>query len=175
MLMVSIQGPQARGFYLDVKAQTNFNGVLRNIIGHQFLLISSKFRTDIIYFSEVDQNKNIIKLLCRAVGKVYYPGQLQNFFRTTQTHFTLEQYFLRLMYLSSKSQWYEEYIHIAQQTLVDYAQNEVSITLKDCINHVHTNTDFDSVEFQSLTCSIPLENKDIKSVALDFLSSFQAN
>lgn len=175
MLMVSIQGPLARGFYLDASEQSNFNGILRNVIGYQFLLISSKFRTDILYFSEIDQNKNIIKLLCREVGKEFYPGQVEKFFRTTNKQQTLEQYFLRLMHLSSKSLWYNQYITVAQQTLVDYSQNKVSITLKDCINHVHTNTEFDSVKFQSLTCSIPLENKDLKSVALDLLSSFLAN
>ncbi|MTI39445.1 hypothetical protein [Fulvivirga lutimaris] len=173
--MISIQGPQARGFYLDAGKLTNFNSVLRGIIGHQFLLISSKFRTDILYFSEVDQNKNIIKLLCREVGKEYDKNQLEKFFRTTDKQSTFEQYFLRLMYLSSRSQWYSQYIAEAQQVLVDYSQNKVSIALKDCIDHVHTNTEFDAIEFQSLTCSIPLENKDLKSVALDLLSSFLAN
>lgn len=173
--MVSIQGPHARGFYLDAKGQTNFNGVLRNIIGHQFLLISSKFRTDILYISDVDQNNNIVKLLCREVEIEYYPDLMQKFFRTTEKQSTLEQYFLRLMHLSSKAQWYDQYIEEAQKSFVDYPENKITIVLKECLDHVNTNAEFDSIELQSFSCSVPLENKDLKSVALDLLSSFLAN
>lgn len=93
------------------------------------LVISSLYRTDVIYAGEADKSENILKLWELYTKPIDYRNAL-TFIEGRER--TLETFFTSLVSLSSVSPWYNGYLEEFGHTCsLDY-QNPILKDLKSC-------------------------------------------
>lgn len=109
MNLLSIQGKYAPTFQLQDDMAIELKQNIEAITKKQVLIISSKFRSDLIYNDDQDRIDTFLKSWCNAVGYTYSNSVKQKFFRSTDEAISLSYFLYRLHLLKRIPKWYEDY------------------------------------------------------------------
>ncbi len=132
MNLVSIQGKFAPGMHFKGEELHVCHQLIRSLSDNRYLVISSRYRTDILYDSQLEKNQSIIRLWCLYKGKEFDDSWLQKFFRTTGRKQSLEHYFTRLLLLKRIPTWYDLYMK-ELATILSNNEGKVSRMVEECL------------------------------------------
>lgn len=126
---IHIQGKEAPRFHFRDQTSRSFKSVIQSLTIGSPLLISSLYRTDIIYKTESDKSEEILKLW-ELYTKPIENRKLLTFIEGRDK--TLESFFTTLVALSSVSLWYNAYLEEFRHSCsLDYS-NPILQDLKEC-------------------------------------------
>jgi len=148
---IHTQGKEAPRFHFRDQTSRSFKSVIQSLTEGSPLVISSLYRTDVIYSGQADKTDEILKLW------EFYTQPIEN--RKLLTFIegrdkTLETFFTSLVALSSVSPWYNGYLEEFQHACsLDYA-NPILQDLKSCEKYLQDSqktvyrplTEMDSTE-----------------------------
>ncbi|WP_420317363.1 hypothetical protein [Ekhidna sp.] len=103
---IHIQGKEAPKFSFRNKTAQNFKSLIQSITDGSSLVISSLYRTDVLYHAKEDHSDDIFKLWSLQ-EESFDPSKLQIVEGRDQA---LELFFTSLVSFSSASKWYEAYL-----------------------------------------------------------------
>ena len=126
---IHIQGKEAPRFHFRDQTSRSFKSVIQSLVEGSPLVISSHYRTDIIYNSETDKTAEILKLWSFYTKAIEDTKPL-SFIEGREM--TLETFFTSLVALSSVSLWYNGYLEEFRHACsLDYS-NPILQDLKNC-------------------------------------------
>ncbi|MEO9482965.1 MAG: hypothetical protein ABJG47_05945 [Ekhidna sp.] len=126
---IHIQGKEAPRFHFRDQTSRSFKSVIQSLTEGSPLIISSLYRTDVIYSGSVDKSADILKLWELYTKRIENRKQL-TFIEGREK--TLETFFTSLVTLSSVSLWYNSYLEEFRHTCsLDYS-NPILKDLKSC-------------------------------------------
>lgn len=125
---IHIQGKEAPPFCFRDKSAQNFKSLIQSLSEGSSLVISSLYRTDVIYSSKTDLSDNIFKL---------WSLQEKSFDATKLTvvsgrDLVLELFFTTLVTFSSAGKWYEAYLNEFRHACSLDRNNPILKDLKLC-------------------------------------------
>ncbi len=103
---IHIQGKSAPAFYFRNRTAQHFKSLIQSLTEKSSLVISSLYRTDILYIAEEDFSESIFKIWALQEQE-FDPKKLMCVNRRESS---LELYFTSLVSLSSATKWYEAYL-----------------------------------------------------------------
>ena len=103
---IHIQGKEAPKFYFRDKTSQNFKSLIQSMTEGSSLVISSLYRTDVIYQSKEAFTEKILKLWSLQ-EESFSPERLT---MVSGRDKTLELFFTSLVSFSSASKWYNDYL-----------------------------------------------------------------
>lgn len=126
---IHIQGREAPRFHFRDQTSRSFKSVIQSLAEGSPLVISSFYRTDIIYNSTVDKSEKLLKLWELYTKPIAAHNPL-TFVEGRED--VLETFFTSLVALSSVSLWYNGYLEEFRHACsLDYA-NPILKDLKNC-------------------------------------------
>lgn len=126
---IHIQGKEAPRFHFRDQTSRSFKSVIQSLTEGSPLVISSLYRTDIIYKSADDKSEEILKLWELYTKPIEYTKPLTF---VTGRERVLEIFFTSLVALSSVSIWYNGYLEEFRHACsLDYS-NPILQDLKSC-------------------------------------------
>ena len=132
MNLVSIQGKYASGYHLTGEKLQIAHQLMKGLSDHNYLIISSKFRSDILYSSLHEKNDTIIKLWCWYMDKDFVNIEYKKFFRAYNDEDCIIHFFNRLVLLKQYTPWFDAYVSTLH-SVIETQENDISQILKDCI------------------------------------------
>ncbi|MEQ8907015.1 hypothetical protein [Ekhidna sp.] len=132
---IHIQGKEAPPFYFRDKTAQNFKSLIQSLSDGSSLVISSLYRTDVLYSSTNDLSGNILKL---------WSLQEDNFDPSRLTFVSgrdnaLELFFTSLVSFSSASKWYEIYLEEFRHACSLDRNNPILKDLKLCEQYLQAS------------------------------------
>lgn len=109
MNLLSIQGHFAPAFRLNKADAAELQKKVMTITQDHIVMISSKFRTDLIFYNGGEHMEKITRIWCDIAGVTYKDHIKNRFFRSSTELITLTHFFYRLQLLSRMPQWYKMY------------------------------------------------------------------
>lgn len=109
MNLLSIQGHFAPAFRLNTIQATECKKQVETLSQEPACIISSKFRTDILYFDEDSHVEEILRTWCKLCGVTYKETTKLKFFCSNDIAVSLTQFFYRLQLLHRMPQWHSMY------------------------------------------------------------------
>ena len=109
MNLLSIQGHFAPAFRLNETAKEVIKRYVETITRADIVIISSKFRTDLIFYDQVDHMEEIIIKWCDITGHTFKESTKLKFFRSCNELHSITHFFYRLYLLSRMPLWYKMY------------------------------------------------------------------
>ncbi|MGB3469154.1 MAG: hypothetical protein WBA74_27965 [Cyclobacteriaceae bacterium] len=104
-----IQGKYAPKFHLKNECSQNFRSLIESVTLSSALVISSRYKSDIIYCAAEDRTVELIKMWSTYLG-ISFEGSLpEKFTKANGESDLLEFYFVKLAHLSMHRNWYREY------------------------------------------------------------------
>ncbi|MEJ2003646.1 MAG: hypothetical protein P8X57_01490 [Cyclobacteriaceae bacterium] len=168
MKMVSIQGFGAKNLGIPGERIRSFESALCAIAGTRVFLVSSPYRTDVLYHSPKDYSSEIISLwLLYANADEEYRSK---FFVTSTKKDTLEGFFIRLVYLSTNRYWFNRYIPALRQKLGEKPLSRIARDLTKCQDFINNEGIHRIFEFNnegSAYTVVPGLPSDISKSCLD--------
>ncbi len=126
---IHIQGREAPRFHFRDQTSRSFKSVIQSLAEGSPLVISSLYRTDIIYKADIDKSEQVLKLW-ELYTKPIEDKTLLTFVEGRERG--LEIFFTSLVALSSVSLWYNSYLEEFRHTCsLDYS-NPILQDLKNC-------------------------------------------
>lgn len=126
---IHIQGKEAPRFHFRDQTSRSFKSVIQSLTEGSPLVISSLYRTDLIYMSSTDKTEEILKLW-QLYTKPMESIKPLSFIEGRDK--ALETFFTSLVALSSVSLWYNEYLEEFRHACsLDYS-NPILQDLKSC-------------------------------------------
>ena len=110
MYLLSIQGRYAPAFQLNNSAALKLKQLVEGATKKQALVVSSRFRSDLVYEDDTDSLIASLKMWCDLVGYSYTESLKLKFFRSDEEHISLDAFFYRLQLIRSIPRWYELYM-----------------------------------------------------------------
>ena len=120
MYLLSIQGRYAPAFQLKENAALRLKQQIEAATNKQALVISSRFRSDLIYQDTTNSLVGSLKIWCELVGHDYSDSLKLKFFRSDEEQISLNSFFYRLQLIRSVPRWYELYI---EELMKVFAEN----------------------------------------------------
>ncbi|MGK7390186.1 MAG: hypothetical protein ACNS60_07535 [Candidatus Cyclobacteriaceae bacterium M2_1C_046] len=108
MNLISIQGHYAPAYYLNKAEAAELKLQVESLTHQHVLVISSKFRTDLIYYGD-DYVVEILKLWCIISGTAFKESTKQKFFYSHSDLSSLTHFFYRLHLLYRMPRWHKEF------------------------------------------------------------------
>lgn len=96
---ISIQGKYAPYFYFQHLDADNFRSIVESETSGNSLVISSAYRTDILYSSNEEKSDQIIKKWCDYMGYHFDSHVKSKFIRSTNEKETFELYYDTLLHM----------------------------------------------------------------------------
>ncbi|MEP1034139.1 hypothetical protein [Ekhidna sp.] len=126
---IHIQGKEAPRFHFRDQTSRSFKSVIQSLAKGSPLVISSLYRTDILYHADADKSENILKLW-ELYSKPIEDRSVLTF--VAGREHSLETFFTSLVALSSVSLWYNSYLEEFRHACsLDYS-NPILQDLKNC-------------------------------------------
>lgn len=125
---IHIQGKDASPFYFRDKTAQHFKSLIQSITEGASLVISSLYRTDVLYHSSMPQTEDIFKLW--ALQEAYFDPEKLTV--VSERDAVLEHYFTSLVSFSSAGKWYESYLSVFREACSMDRNNPILKDLKHC-------------------------------------------
>ena len=106
---VSIQGKHAPKYWLKYHSGQLLRSEVQSIVVGEVLMVSSMYRSEIIYKSSQCHNELIVQLWHAFVRKPYNRDTRRHFYQTFGDRETIENYFFGISGLSRRAKWFEDY------------------------------------------------------------------
>ena len=148
--------------------------LMRSLSDNRYLVISSRYRTDIIYESVLEKNKSIIRLWCFYKGKDFDIIWLKRFFRTVGSENSMEHFFTRLLLLKRIPTWYDLYMNELNQILKN-SEGKIPAMLEECLEILTKKKIFAPYISQTDTKREQVEYADTISIVSEVLSKHNSN
>lgn len=110
MYLLSIQGRYAPAFQLKSDAAAAFRQKIETLTRGDSLIISSKFRSDLVYEDHENRLEEFLESWCRTVGQPYDNKVKLKFFRSGEEAVSISYFFYRLHLLRRFPKWYDGYL-----------------------------------------------------------------
>ncbi len=136
MNLLSIQGHLARNFHLNGEQQAVFHSVLHSLFDHQYVLINSTDKIDLIYDYNSDLKSHLTKKLCEIKNKSYSVEIERKFYHAVGSKNSLESFFIRLYQVAQRKDSYEAYIAEFDKIAKANPDNPVIMHILGCFNHI---------------------------------------
>ncbi len=104
-----VQGKYAPRFYLKNESTQNFRSLIESITLSNAVVISSRYKSDLIYHAEEDLSNQLIKAWSVFNGLVYKDSFLNKFISASGENDTLEYFFVKLAHVAMNRDWYIDY------------------------------------------------------------------
>ena len=143
MNMVSIQGTYARSYFLKEAELLGYHSILHSVLDHQYLLIHSKFKTDLLYKASEDLNDFFVEKFLKHQEKNQDDPIGKRFYTSTGIKDTLEAYFIRLYHFKQRKDWFLPYSNAVKRELHSNQGNPIAAHLIKCCEQINLNA-FDS-------------------------------
>ncbi len=174
MNLVSIQGKFAPGMYFKGDDLHVCHQLMRSLSDNRYLVISSRYRTDILYDSVLEKNQSIIRLWCFYKGKDFNETWLNRFFRTVGSKESTEHFFTRLLYLKRIPTWYDLYMNELNQIL-KHNDGKIATILMECLEILTEKKVFAPYVSQTDSKREQVEYADTISIVSEVLSKHNSN
>ena len=109
MYAISIQGHHACRFQLKNHIAQDFRQLIQSVVMNRVVVISGKYRTDVLYYSNKDNQKVVFKLFCSFVGGAVNEETRKRFSFTSTREDTMQRYFKNLLLLERMPAWFLDY------------------------------------------------------------------
>jgi len=140
MYSLSIQGTEANNFQFVNNSGHEFRSLVESLILNYVTLICSKFRTDLIYFSDKDVREEILKAWFRVVGVQYSPKLKKEFVLSSGENEVLENYFVSLVSLAKKPDQFFQYQKQLNLTIDQEQNHPIHKKIVGCAHHLASST-----------------------------------
>ncbi len=137
MNMVSIQGTDARSFFMDEDRRMAFHSMLHSVLDHQYLFVNSKFKSDLLYIASENLNPFFIEKLLTHIGGTADDSSYRKFYTSTETKSTLEAFFIRLYHLQQRRDWFLLYSREIKKEFQENRQNPLVKHLLGCCKKIN--------------------------------------
>ena len=176
MNLVSIQGQHAPGFQFQGDELYACESLMKSLANDRFLVITSKFRSDILYLRERERNTSIVRIWCLYKCKEFNPQLLQRFYRSMNAQESISNFFTRLLYLSRMPRWYDQYIHAMERKLGDNP-NVIAQCIKDCYDLMLSKNIFSAAKTGPSHKALETSSKflDSQGIVREMLDKYQLN
>ena len=129
MNLLSIQGHFAPAFRLNKEDAVELQEKVKVITQERVVVISSKFRTDLVFYEGDDKMEQITRIWCDIAGVIYKDHIKTRLFRSSTELITLTHFFYRLQLLSRMPQWYKMYYEQLLSTWMENPKDQILDTL----------------------------------------------
>lgn len=176
MNLVSIQGQHAPGFQFKGDQLYACESLMKSLADDRFLVISSTYRSDILYLRERERNNSIVRIWCLYKCKEFNPSLLQRFYRSTNAQESISQFFTRLLFLSRMPKWYNQYIRVMESKL-KHNPNVIAQCLHECYDLMLSKNIFSAVKDDPSRHLPGPSSKflDSQSIVQEMLGKYQLN
>lgn len=110
MYLLSIQGRYAPAFQLKYAAALQLRQQIEAVTNKHTQIISSKFRSDLIYDDDINRLEEFLEIWSDSVGYPYDNSLKLKFFRSAEEAVSISQFFYRLHLLRRFPKWYDGYL-----------------------------------------------------------------
>lgn len=118
MYLLSIQGRYAPAFQLKNAAALQLRQQIEAVTNRHTQIISSKFRSDLIYEDDENRLEDFLETWCESVGYPFDSSVKLKFFRSAEDAISISQFFYRLHLLKRFPKWYDGYLEKLVNVLV---------------------------------------------------------
>lgn len=139
MNMVSVQGTGARSFFMEGDQLLMFHSMLHSVLDHQYLLISSKFKTDLLYTSPDNLNNFFIQKFLLTISHNPDETLINRFYCSATPKDTLEAYFIRLYQFQKRKDWFQLYSGSIKKEFENNGNNAIVKHLRGCCEKINLN------------------------------------
>lgn len=148
MYMVSVHGIGARSFFMEKHRLLLFHSMLHSVLDHQYLLISSKFKTDLLYSASENLNDFFIQKFLLNVSQSPDNRIINRFYCSASAKDTLEAYFIRLYQFQRRKDWFQLYSDKIKKEFHNNNSNAIVRHLIGCCEKINLNAfnNFNQVE-----------------------------
>lgn len=175
MNLLSIQGYLARGYHFDPAQLSLFHSVLHSLFDHQYLLINSTHKIDLLYKYEGDVKNHIIKRWMEIKEKNYTEGCDKKFYSAIGSKDALESYFIRLYQIIQRKDAYNDYISEFDRVAKESPENPMVIHVLGCFKHIHLS-DFKTLYLtDTIQKKLTINRHRTHSQLMDYLERFIEN
>ncbi|GAB4244395.1 MAG: hypothetical protein Tsb0034_22590 [Ekhidna sp.] len=129
---VQIQGRHAPRFYFREQSMQNFKTLLDALIDGSAVVVSSPYRTDVIFSSSTDQRNSLFKLWSLYLSSPFSDRDKRKFSFYSEREEVLEMFFASLVTLSKVNGWYEKYLQSFRLVCSDEQNNPIIKELIAC-------------------------------------------
>ncbi len=136
MYSITIQGTHTSSYQFRNNSGQEFRSLVESIVLNYSTLICSKHRIDLIYYSDVDRQDEIMKAWCKVVGKEFSTDSKAKFLRSSSRLKTLENYFVNLIYLARMPKWFHEYSKQLNLTIEQEPNHPIHKEIVACALHL---------------------------------------
>jgi hypothetical protein len=143
------------GFRLDRADAAELKKQVEAISQEHVLVISSKFRTDLIYYDVDDHVDEILRIWCNICGVSYKDSTKQKFFRSKNELLTLTHYFYRLQLLYRMPQWHKVYYEELLSMWIENPKEPVLGTLNKVMILLNESSNNHTLKLDSMA-SVPM-------------------
>lgn len=133
MYLLSIQGRYAPAFQLKNDAALQLKKQVEGLTHQQAHIISSRFRTDLVYEDDENRLEDFLERWCKSLGYPYKSDIKLKFFRSAEEDVSLSQFFYRLHLLKRIPNWYNAYLEKLVQLLAREGQCPLCTKLSEAM------------------------------------------
>ena len=138
--LISIQGKYASHYRFKQHSAQSFKNLIQGITGKCCAVISSRFRSDLIYCSETFTHKEALKLWSVHLKEEFDQKQRHLFVFKKGKEAVLNHYFNSLNEFCRIHGWYEEYVDEFNALLALDTNNPVLQLIAECDYHLAKET-----------------------------------
>ena len=127
-----IQGKYARGFHLNGDSIQSFRSLVESMTLSSALVISSPYRSDLLYHSDEDISLKLLRVWCAYKGSPYQDAYASRFTQAFGIEETLEFFFVKLTHLSRRKTWLHPYTNQFTEICLKEPNHELLKPLLGC-------------------------------------------
>lgn len=153
-----VQGKYAPRFYLKNKSTQNFRSLIESITLSSAVVISSRYKSDLIYHADKDLSQQLIRAWSIYNGMDYKDSFLNKFISANGESETLEYFFVKLAHAAMHRDWYIDYCHHFEEVCKNEPDHVLLRQLIDCNKYLletnQSNGGLPSIPLSELKYSI---------------------
>lgn len=135
MYLLSVQGRYAPGFRLSRELEQKLRQQIEAVTHKHVLIISSKFRTDLLYEDDTNRLEEFLKIWCDLVGQPFTHSLKLNFFRSEEEEISLNYFFYRLQLIKRIPPWFTTYMQKLGEVMERDALNPLCRKLAESLEN----------------------------------------
>lgn len=135
MYLLSVQGRYAPGFRLSRELEQKLRQQIEAVTQKHVLIISSKFRTDLLYEDNTNRLEEFLKIWCELVGQSFTHSLKLKFFRSDEEEISLNYFFYRLQLIKRIPIWFTTYMQQLGKVLEEEGRNPFCRKLAESVEN----------------------------------------
>lgn len=134
--LISVEGENAKHFYLDQQYIPDFKSLVRTVTSGRVMMVSTKFRSDLFYNAAKPENDSILKMWALYAKTDLSVIDSNEIVTSIGAEESLSKYFKSINKLSSNWHKYMLYSKTFRLTFHNDQQNPVARILVGCDQHL---------------------------------------